>query len=420
MSEKSKKPPETEHERQALEKRKQRYQRIDRLQKFSERMSMGQGALTPPGGAKRKQKESADKASAAQPRAGEQSQSGALTRSTGNQTRAARPGDKPAAPIKTGTNAAGKAGEGAAKKAGEGAAKKAGEGAAKKALGGVAGAGAGMASSKQDLSKALQEGDKDEVKKQAVKMLASAFIPGVDKASKIPGVGKLVDKAIGEYAKKLNIWTYLASLLLPVLVFFGPIFGVAMLIPSLGQSTTSKTSDSVTSYAAEDDVETEVQDDIASCTTNGQSTKTEDSNDECAEVTVDASNATSSDSGEEVATGTRAEIVEYAKSLLGTPYKWGGNSPEEGGMDCSGYMVYVFKHFNISLPRTAEEMRDSGRSISQSELQPGDLVVWKAPKGHVAMYVGNNQIVEEPRPGKSAQLVGMRELDAVIFRNVID
>ncbi|WP_084627056.1 C40 family peptidase [Pseudoclavibacter soli] len=259
----------------------------------------------------------------------------------------------------------------------------------------------------------------DNLKKEAVKKAAKAAIPGGAAIDKAPVLGKLLDKAAGKVAKGINGKKILILALVPLLLFFGPIFGVAMLIPSLGQSTTSKTSDSVTSSVAEDDVDTDTQDDIASCATNGQSTKTEDSNDECAEVTVDASNASSSDSGEEVATGTRAEIVEYAKSLLGTPYLYGGSSPEEGGMDCSGYMVYVFKHFNISLPRTAEEMRDSGRSISQSELQPGDLVVW-TDHGHVAMYVGNNQIVEEPRPGKSAQLVDIRDADVTIFRNVID
>ncbi|MBR5789753.1 MAG: C40 family peptidase, partial [Lachnospiraceae bacterium] len=56
----------------------------------------------------------------------------------------------------------------------------------------------------------------------------------------------------------------------------------------------------------------------------------------------------------------------------------------------SGYLQYVFGHFGISLPRTSYEQRTAGRRVSYSHMKPGDIVCYA---GHVAMYIGNNQII---------------------------
>ncbi|HLX55371.1 MAG TPA: C40 family peptidase, partial [Aquella sp.] len=59
-------------------------------------------------------------------------------------------------------------------------------------------------------------------------------------------------------------------------------------------------------------------------------------------------------------------------SLIGIPYKWGGNTPGTG-LDCSGFIRYIFqKSLGITLPRTANEMADLGRAIPLNQLEPGD------------------------------------------------
>lgn len=100
-------------------------------------------------------------------------------------------------------------------------------------------------------------------------------------------------------------------------------------------------------------------------------------------------------------------LVSEAKKYLGTPYKWGGNSPEEGGMDCSGYMVKVYKDVaGIDLPRTTYEQVKQGTAVSKENLQPGDLVFFGSADNvhHVGMYIGNGQYIHEPKTGDVAKI----------------
>jgi cell wall-associated NlpC family hydrolase len=90
------------------------------------------------------------------------------------------------------------------------------------------------------------------------------------------------------------------------------------------------------------------------------------------------------------------EIANYAKTLVGSPYVYGGSSPS--GFDCSGFTSYVYKQFGYSINRTASTQLDNGKAVSKSELQPGDLVMFKKGSGssrasHVGIYIGNNQFV---------------------------
>lgn len=92
----------------------------------------------------------------------------------------------------------------------------------------------------------------------------------------------------------------------------------------------------------------------------------------------------------------RSQVVNYALQFVGGRYVWGGNDPHTGA-DCSGFVKYVLSHVaGVGLPRTSREQAKTGRSIKSSEMRPGDLIFYTNSKGtvnHVAMYIGNGQIV---------------------------
>ena len=89
------------------------------------------------------------------------------------------------------------------------------------------------------------------------------------------------------------------------------------------------------------------------------------------------------------------QVVAYAKQFLGTPYVYGGNGPNS--FDCSGFTKYVYAHFGVTLNRTATDQLANGTAVSKSQLQPGDLVFFKAnttkPVSHVGIYIGGGQFI---------------------------
>ena len=92
---------------------------------------------------------------------------------------------------------------------------------------------------------------------------------------------------------------------------------------------------------------------------------------------------------------TGVDIVNYAYKFLGTPYLWGGTTP--AGFDCSGFTQYVYRQFGYYLGRTTYDQIYNGRAVSQSELQPGDLVFTSA--GHIGIYVSNGRMIHAPQTG---------------------
>jgi cell wall-associated NlpC family hydrolase len=88
-------------------------------------------------------------------------------------------------------------------------------------------------------------------------------------------------------------------------------------------------------------------------------------------------------------------VLGIAASLAGIPYVYGGTTT--GGFDCSGYTQYVFAKLGINLPRTAEEQRQAVTAVSNP--QPGDLVFFGSPAGHVGIYAGNNMMWNSPHSG---------------------
>lgn len=92
-------------------------------------------------------------------------------------------------------------------------------------------------------------------------------------------------------------------------------------------------------------------------------------------------------------TDIQMEICEYARQFVGNPYRWGGTSLTKGS-DCSGFTMSVYANYGVSLPHSSRAQANCGTKISLSELQPGDLVFYGGSSiHHVAMYIGNGQIV---------------------------
>ena len=96
-------------------------------------------------------------------------------------------------------------------------------------------------------------------------------------------------------------------------------------------------------------------------------------------------------------------VLQRAFSLLGTPYRWGGSTPENG-FDCSGLVGYVFRTIGIDLPRVSRAMAHEGTPVSdRGALAEGDLVFFGRHGGrvdHVGIYIGEGKFVHAPRTGR--------------------
>lgn len=102
----------------------------------------------------------------------------------------------------------------------------------------------------------------------------------------------------------------------------------------------------------------------------------------------------------------------YALSLSGTPYKYGGTSPDTG-FDCSGFVGHVFRNsLGIALPRSTHEIWHIGQEISKEQLHPGDLVFYNTLRhsfSHVGIYLGDDRFVHSPSSGGSIRVDNMQE-----------
>lgn len=109
------------------------------------------------------------------------------------------------------------------------------------------------------------------------------------------------------------------------------------------------------------------------------------------------------------------EIADYALRFLGNPYVYGGTSLTNG-TDCSGFVQQVFGHFNYSLPRTSTEQRNVGREVAYSDAQPGDIICYA---GHVAIYIGNGQIVHASTPATGIKIGNATYRTILTIRRVV-
>ena len=104
--------------------------------------------------------------------------------------------------------------------------------------------------------------------------------------------------------------------------------------------------------------------------------------------------------------GAANEVLFRAMSLVGTPYRHGGNTPE-GGFDCSGLVGYVYRSvLGMELPRVSRQMATSGEAVERTALVPGDLVFFgrRGRVNHVGIYVGEGRFLHAPSRGKDVRV----------------
>ena len=109
-------------------------------------------------------------------------------------------------------------------------------------------------------------------------------------------------------------------------------------------------------------------------------------------------------------TDRATQLAIEAMSLVGINYRRGGSSPENG-LDCSGFVRYVFREAQgKELPRTSAEISKLGESVDKQDLQPGDLVFFNTLRrafSHVGIYLGDNKFIHAPSSGGAVRIESM-------------
>ncbi|GAW99389.1 C40 family peptidase [Secundilactobacillus mixtipabuli] len=107
------------------------------------------------------------------------------------------------------------------------------------------------------------------------------------------------------------------------------------------------------------------------------------------------------------------KMVNMARQFLGLRYLWAGISPY--GFDCSGFMYTLHRVLGITIPRDADDQRNSGQPVEPENLQPGDLLFFAYEHGkgyvhHVGMYIGDGQMIQSRTPGKQVDIAKLTEM----------
>ncbi|MGA3219770.1 MAG: C40 family peptidase [Acidimicrobiales bacterium] len=97
--------------------------------------------------------------------------------------------------------------------------------------------------------------------------------------------------------------------------------------------------------------------------------------------------------------------VAAAEARVGDPYVWGASGPD--AFDCSGLVMWAYAQAGVSLPHYSGAQYDDTIHIPMSDLEPGDLVFPADPGEHVAIYVGNGEIVQAPYTGANVEVVAL-------------
>ena len=101
--------------------------------------------------------------------------------------------------------------------------------------------------------------------------------------------------------------------------------------------------------------------------------------------------------------GERAALL--ALRVAGTPYRWGGESPESG-FDCSGLIRWAYGRLGVDVPHNSYALWSTGKPVVSSRMRVGDVLVFSG-LGHVGLYVGNGHMVHSPYSGKAVEVVSL-------------
>jgi len=107
------------------------------------------------------------------------------------------------------------------------------------------------------------------------------------------------------------------------------------------------------------------------------------------------------------------QVVQVGLQYQGVPYRYGGATP--AGFDCSGFVMFVYAQFGISLPHSSRAQGSGGTLISRADARPGDVVVMDGG-GHSGIYMGGNTMVHSPRPGRSVEVHNIWDPNAWFVR----
>ena len=95
--------------------------------------------------------------------------------------------------------------------------------------------------------------------------------------------------------------------------------------------------------------------------------------------------------------------VKFALDQVGKPYVFGAAGPDS--YDCSGLTMAAWQHGGVSLPHSAADQYNYGHHVSRDQLQPGDLIFFYQPIGHVTIYIGDGLMVSAPTEGENVSVV---------------
>ncbi|MBL3670932.1 C40 family peptidase [Streptomyces sp. M2CJ-2] len=109
-------------------------------------------------------------------------------------------------------------------------------------------------------------------------------------------------------------------------------------------------------------------------------------------------------------------VIAYARAQLGKPYVWGGAGPR--GFDCSGLVMRAWEAAGVKLPRTTYHQIHAGRATTRERLVPGDLVL-SYGGGHVALYIGDGQVIHAPTTGSTVSTAPLPDPGNVVaYRHI--